>query len=428
MEVIVPVGVRGALATALARLRENLNRGDERARRAALALSEALLASLKENELSGEERLLPTERSAIWLARAHACEAASGHQALEEGLRATAHAIAACGRPGADAMNEPDLRRALALAWMNRGNLLQVRAGAGDLDAAVAAYDQAIGAFAGLAAGNDMAARNSLGAAWLNRGQALQRLGTPADLRAARTAAECAIAVLVDLPLEGNRWHRANLAGARVNLANVTLALAAAVAADPQARRVMLGEACEAARAARATIAPLEDSDPVGAELGLKAWRILACALGECLAEVDTGVSAKQRRIWADEVSEAVEGGLGGVARWEDRGVRAFRPLAARLFRLGVQLYRAYQPQFLAEFALEALDPAQAGSLAKALAGDAELMATAEEAITGACRDLRTQHRIDFESENTSRLLETLASLETAARRLAELRVGSQVG
>jgi hypothetical protein len=58
------------------------------------------------------------------------------------------------------------------------------------------------------------------------------------------------------------------------------------------------------------------------------------------------------------EATDAVDEGMAFARYWERRGVDRFRPIAFDLFRFGVRLYHAHQPQFLNEFLLENLDPA----------------------------------------------------------------------
>src|SRR5690606_25640664 len=116
---------------------------------------------------------------------------------------------------------------------------------------------------------------------------------------------------------------------------------------------------CAARTAARHTlilIAPVESSDPLAADVGLKARRALGEAIGHLLVATDAERDAAD--LLADEAGEAMDGGLALVRHWESHGVTQHRELAARLYRLGAQLYLAHQPHFLAEFLLENLDSA----------------------------------------------------------------------
>ena len=61
-----------------------------------------------------------------------------------------------------------------------------------------------------------------------------------------------------------------------------------------------------------------------------------------------------------EEATDAVDEGLALARHWEQRGESGFRALAEDLFRFGCRVYQAGQPQFLAEFILESLDPEKA--------------------------------------------------------------------
>jgi hypothetical protein len=54
-----------------------------------------------------------------------------------------------------------------------------------------------------------------------------------------------------------------------------------------------------------------------------------------------------------------VDDGLALAHAWERRGVHRFRTLALDLFQFGALVYSRYQPQFLAEFVCENLDPSR---------------------------------------------------------------------
>src|SRR5262249_9738077 len=106
---------------------------------------------------------------------------------------------------------EPEVRRLLGLAWMNRGNALQKLTDSSSRSAAISAYDEAIVQFHSLPFAEDHLCLNHLGAAWLNRGHAQLLTG---DFPAAAASFEHAIPLLQQLPLEANPAYRLNLAGA----------------------------------------------------------------------------------------------------------------------------------------------------------------------------------------------------------------------
>ena len=284
--------------------------------------------------------------------------------------------------------------RAHGLAWMNRGNALQKchllndtsRPRTGE---AVEAYDRAIACFEVLPL-NEPLFRNHLGAAWLNRGHAQL---TANDSAAAILSFEHAVAELAPLPLEADPHFRLNLAGAHTNLAHATLESAP-------------GRACSSARAALAVLAPVEHFDETFAAMSLRARRALIVGLGEQLR-----LGAEPASELFGEATDAADAALALARELTARGATQLRPLAARLFRLGAQLYRTHQPHFLGEFLLENLDPEKAAAFAR----DPEFQAAAAEALTLARATLnrpRLLHAGEAETEKMLRLSRELASVE----------------
>lgn len=178
-------------------------------------------------------------------------------------------------------------RRDLGVAWMNRGHALLLQGDPASLAAALDAYHAAIGALRPLVCGSDLGRdsvnpswANSLGAALMNRGHLLHRLHGPAQAAVALAAFDEAAAILRPLvPAIENRdskiqnpWPRRNLAGTLLNRANLLLDLADFTAA------------ATAARAALALAAPSERTDPVDADLSLKARRACCDALGRLVS------------------------------------------------------------------------------------------------------------------------------------------------
>ena len=285
--------------------------------------------------------------AALWLRRGQTCEAQATPAALDEAVRCYNEAIAqlttllsSVSRPPS-----PEFQRRLAIVWMNRGNALQKQWHAEDLEESVRSYDQAIGLLGASSQGpEEFAARNSLGAAWMNRGQALHRQGTAPALTEALRSQREAIAVLRTLPLQQDIAYRLNLAGALVNEANILLG-------DGLRRH---DQARTSAEASLALVLTQEAIHPHAAGLALQARRALCDAIGQLLVANTTHLSVS---ALADEAGDGVDDGLALARLWEQKGRRDLRPLAERLFHFGVQLYRLHQPQFLAEFVLESLDP-----------------------------------------------------------------------
>ncbi len=294
---------------------------------------------------------------------------------------------------GALPSDDFEVRRVHGVAWMNRGNALQKIADRSSLASAVEAYDVAIALLQRLPVETTPAHRNHLGAAWLNRGHALL---TANDATGAVASLERAIAHLETLPLtppsDENAAYRLNLAGAHVNLAHARLGVAPTQAAD-------------SARTALALLAPVERRDLAFAEMSLRARRALVVAIGEQL------VGARDVAALAAEASDVIDDGLALARDAENRGA-TLRPLALRLFRLGAQLYRAHQPHFLAEFALENLAP-------EAFGPDAEFRSVASETITAALDDLRRPQLLVAGASATEKLLATAAALRSVQKQLS---------
>lgn len=334
-------------------------------------------------------------------------------------------------------------RRALGIAWMNRGNALQKlprsrQPAPGDAASAAApdplvdslrAYDTAIALFETLPYETDPTFRNHLGAVWLNRGHALL---VAEDLEAAAHAFEQSVALLQALPVDTDPYYRLNLAGALTNLAHATY-----VAKPPRA--------LAAARTALATLREVERAHEAFAAMSLRTRRTLVMAIGEILRHgisvpaatppsgtgvppVNESASPSSRPTSpapaasacatpaeiAAEATDAIEEGLALTREFESQGNAALRPLASRLFRLGAQIYRVHQPHFVAEFVLETLS-------APTLGADADFRATAGEALADTLADLNRPQLFMAGTEDSDRRREIAQSLRDAQERLSTL-------
>ena len=284
-------------------------------------------------------------------------------------------------------------QRLRGVCWMNRGNALQKSGTPANLREAVRAYDEGIACFETLSIETVPVVRNHLGAAWLNRGHALMSGAKP---EAAVASLERAILHLSQLPLDADVSYRLNLAGAWTNLALLL---------HPE----LPGPACSAARSALALLEDREFTRSEFLEMSLRARRALVVALGERLVTADA--AGESTTELADEAVDAIEGGLSLLRRCERPEVVRFRALAARLFRLGVQLYRIHQPHFLAEFVLETVEY-------PAFENEADVVSAARDAIAETVADLHRPQLILAGTPAATRLLETLSSLRTAQHRL----------
>lgn len=335
------------------------------------------------------------------LARGHAREAEGALDAAIQGYDEAIGILSAWPGP-----TPAGVCRDLGVAWMNRGNALQRQDGPTRLADADAAYDRAITLLNLLPLAKEPAFANSLGAAWLNRGRALHRRGTAESITASAEAYAKSISILRDLPLDANPWFRINLAGAWMNRANVLVGMS-----DP-------GQAAEARTAAKESLALVvtsERTEPIFADIGLKARRVQCDALGRLLLIPDPLNDVAELTA---EASDAVDDGLALIREWEQKGQPAFRPLATRLFRFGARLYARHQPQFLAEFLLENLDPETTPG---AFAGVAEFHQIAAETIAQTRDRLNRTGMITPGTPDMERLLTLSQSLTAAEAQLAEI-------
>ncbi len=225
-------------------------------------------------------------------------------------------------------------QRDRAIAAMNRGcDALQRN----DLTAALAAYDEAIALLRPLPLAEHPSWANSLGAALMNRGHLLHRQHGLARADEALAAFDEAAQLLRPLSAATVAWAPRNLAGTLLNRANLLLDLHRDA------------EAATASREALGLVLTGERHEHTDAELALKARRALCDALGRQLPDA----GADTARL-ATQASDLIDDALALLRHWHERGI-ASRELALRFFRFGTQLYRHYQPHFLAEFVRENL-------------------------------------------------------------------------
>jgi hypothetical protein len=343
-----------------------------------------------------------------------------------------------------------------ASVWMKRGLALLNENTPASLQEAIAYFDRAIELRRHLPPEVNPFFSYGLAAGWMNRGDALTRLGSVENLAEAVRAYDAALAALRDLPLAANPLFRRRAAIAWQNRgltlaaqgalsqaeAEKSFAAAAAVLQHEKAAAIedrdqllatalmnhanvltrrgtgeALAQARAAAKNALALTAQTEMQDAAAAEIGLKARHILCQAIAGRLAENDFSAEAKAE--WVAEATDAVDDGLTLAQSWEQRGVTQFRSLARELFRFGARVYQIFQPQFLNEFLLEQLDPAQSSG---AFAADAGMHAAALESLWRTFREIQ---RGGFKTLNTpqfAELLEKLRGLRLVEDRLAELR------
>jgi len=151
------------------------------------------------------------------------------------------------------------------------------------------------------------------------------------------------------------------------------------------------------------------------AELGLKARRILRTVIGQWLVETD---EVNRRTALTAQAGDVVDSGLSLARRWEALGAIQFRPLALRLFRFGTAYYRRHQPQFLADFVLENVDPTHTSD---AFAGETEFLVLAREVLRITRTELHRGFPLIMDEPVTKRRLQTLRNLDEAIERLQKI-------
>ena len=289
-------------------------------------------------------------------------------------------------RPGTA---EPEMRRLLGLAWMNRGNALQKNTAEPEtLAEAIASYDEAISVFETLTPGLDHRCINHLGAAWLNRGHAWM---LAADLSEAADSFRRSIAVLSEAPFVARPMFRFNLAGAWTNLAHVSLERDAAYSGNSAQRALSL-------------LRGFEHDDVSFAAMSLRARRIAVLAAGAQMRATSDGASFQALLTVATDL---VDDGLSIARQFEGGANDQLRPLASRLFALGAQLYGRHQTQFLAEFLREHL-------AAPAFAGDVNFRLIARQSISDALEILHRPHLHISETRDAEQRLATARALRDA--------------
>jgi hypothetical protein len=150
--------------------------------------------------------------------------------------------------------------------------------------------------------------------------------------------------------------------------------------------------------------------------VALKARHALCRAAATRLAEARGDDDARE---WIGEATDAVDEGLALARFWEGRGVGAFKGIEAELFRFGTEMYQKHQPQFLAEFVLENLDPERSPTAARA---SAPMWQAGAEAVGRALQGLQARGFGELGKPGMERLIEALGDLRAADQRLRVLR------
>ncbi len=305
--------------------------------------------------------------------------------------------------------DDPASRYKLAAGLINRGEALTRLGGAENSDEAINSHTEAIALLENIPPDDNGLYLKRLAIAWVNRGIALEAKGGPPALAEAVSSFQKAIDLIEGPPHSNDLQYALIRAGARVNYGNALMRSSGDSGASA---------ACEAAEQALSLLKGSETGDRAAAEAGFKARHVLCQALVAMLVEAAPGGEAARMDL-AGRITDAVEEGLRMARDWERAGVTSFRALATQLFHVGTLVYERCQPQFLADFLLDHLDPERDTSIAPV---DKDWLAFADESLS---RVLRGFQGFDFESLATDegrRRLQTLSRVEEARARLQALR------
>ena len=247
-------------------------------------------------------------------------------------------------RAGLPLDQSPVLRYGLAACWLNRADAMMRLGGGPQVSEAVRSCDEAIGVLRVLNFADDPRFPRRLAMAHHNRAMFLMAQGGRLeDVIASFQEARAVLEHPEAAPVEDGRHL---LAVVWMNLANVQ-----AAAATPEFESAARFAATQALELVEAS----ETVDEAAAEVGLNARHALCRTCATRLAAPSGTPDAMPDDV--HEATDAVDDGLGLIAKWEQKGVSRFRRCAADLIRFGARVYLVYQPQFLEEFLNENLDP-----------------------------------------------------------------------
>lgn len=284
----------------------------------------------------------------------------------------------------------------LAAAWMNRADALSRIDRTENLEEIIRSFDQAIEVLTGMQPDAHPSQPSRIAVAWMNRGLALET----SDPTEALSSLNNAISICEGIPADhaGAEEGRRVYIGALLNK-TVLQSGTAPDAAWPEAKRVL------------ELTQPLETTELMAAEIGLRA-RYLLCRLFAT-------VQPKETDDWITEMTDAIDEGLNLARHWLQKDVPVLQPLAAELFRFGLNAYIMWQPHFLAEFILDNLDPDRTPNTEKQHPAMHQLAA---EAVWQAVVAINKEIQNPESKANKPHLQEILQELQTAETRLGQLR------
>ncbi|MBB5352827.1 tetratricopeptide (TPR) repeat protein [Haloferula luteola] len=270
--------------------------------------------------------------------------------------------------------SEPVYRWGLAAGWINRGDALRLESRARE---AVASYDHGLEELESLEPTEWVRWRRAV--AWNNRGLAWKDAGCSDE---AHESFEQAVVALAECE----------------EVRSIVTREAARLQRGDDPRKVL------------EVVSPWERTTPEAAKVSLQARHAIACGLCERPGVTQEGGD------WIAETTDWIEEGLEVARAWETVGDHTMRPVALDLFRVGLRVYRVCQPQFLAEFVLESLDPEVSEG---AWRDDPDFQASAVEALALALKESLERGVTEGRSEKE---LAISASLRAADERLAGLQ------
>jgi len=202
--------------------------------------------------------------------------------------------------------------------------------------------------------------------------------------------------------------QRVRLGAALVNVANIRL-LKQVAEYEPSAARA-------SAQEAMSLVAERVRDHALAAEIHIKAAHLMC---GAILLGLEGGADAKSvPRDAVNALTDIIDDALVLARLWERRGALDQRRPAEEIFALGLRLFAARQPHFLAEFILEHLDPEKS---ADAFVGNQAMVAAARAKVAEVLQRLEGQRLVALGSESVERQLEMRTALRHVAARLAAL-------
>lgn len=297
----------------------------------------------------------------------------------------------------------PRYRYGLAAGWLNRGDALTRIGGKASLAEAVRSFDEALKLLADLPLRDDPLFARRLAIGWINRGLAVQEQETGANPQEAVRCFREALAVL-DNP------SAAAIADLILLRAGALTNLAGALRNVPEQS---IAEVRGAAQQALALLKEVEQNHAIAAEASLKARHVLCREIAETSRD---GKSIPVEMV--AEATRAVEEGLALARHWEKRGESRFRALAEDMFRFGCRIYSTGQPDILANFILENLDPERADGV---LPLNPETHKAALAALGSALHEIQRDGFQSLSMPGFERMLEKLRELRVTEERLKQL-------